>query len=429
MYKAFGYLILLLCCLNTIAFWLLAKDDLSIVLSQPLLAISQILSLLGLVLMSLALLFSTRMSILEDVFGGLDSDYVLHHIIGGIAFLFLLNHPLFLVVHNLPFYKLSLFYILPSGDLAYNLGIAALYTMIVSFVFIGFIKISYNAWLWSHRLLVISFLLGGLHTMYISSDVSHNLLLRLWTYLFMAIGTFSSIYVLFLYKKFGPRYKYSVETIVRSSDVYSIYLKPVDKQIRFIPGQFIYMRFDNPKIGNEMHPFSFSSAPWEEGIRVSAKILGDYTKRLSELREGDISHVFGPYGRFGTAFMEGKHNLLFIGGGIGITPFLSMLRYESVYPKGRKIVILYSYKTREEAVFNDEIQALVAYIPNVTFIPWPSHEKGRLSGDHVWKSVGTLQGYRILMCGPQPMMMSLQKQFITHGVDEGSIIFEDFNVL
>ncbi len=429
MYKALGYTILVLCCANTIAFWLLGKEDLSTIISQPLLATSQALSLLGLILTAIALLFSTRVAILEDIFGGLDSDYFLHHILGGVAFLCLINHPLFLVVHYLPFYKLALFYVIPGSDFSYNLGLAALYTMIFSFVFIGFVKISYSAWLWSHRLLVVSFLLGALHTMYVTSDVSHNILLRVWTYVFIVIGMLSSIYILFLYKKFGPRYKYIVELVTRTSDVFSIYLRPVDRAMQFIPGQFIYVRFDNQKLGNELHPFSFSSAPWENQIRVSAKILGDYTKKLSELQVGDTAHIFGPYGRFGTSFMEGERDLLFIGGGIGITPFLSMLRFESVYPKNRKIYVIYSYKNHSEAVFYDEIMTLMSYNNTVQFIPWASHERGRLTGDQVWKSVGSLQGLTILMCGPSGMMMNLQKQFIRNGVDEQNIIFEDFNVL
>ncbi len=429
MYKALGYTILILCCVNTIAFWLLSKDDLAIISTQPFLAVSQILSLLGLVLCSVALLFSTRLAILEDIFGGLDSDYVLHHIIGGISFIFLINHPLFLVIHYLPHFKLALFYIFPSSDLAYNLGIAAIYSMILSFIFIGFIKVSYSAWLWSHRLLVVSFILGSLHTVYIPSDVTRNALLRGWTYIFIAIGIFSSLYILFLYRKFGPRYKYVIENITRTGDVFSIYLKPEEKAIKFVPGQFIYIRFDNQKLGNELHPFSFSSAPWEEGIRVSAKILGDYTKRLTELAPGDFAHIFGPYGRFGSAYMKGDKNLLFIGGGIGITPFLSMLRFESVYPKSRNIVLFYSFKNSQEAVFVDEINTLTSYTPSVRFIPWASHDQGRLNGDAIWRTVGSLAGYTILMCGPQPMMKSLQNQFISRGVDEKDIIFEDFNIL
>ncbi len=429
MYKSVGYIILILCVANTFTFWLLSKEDLALVMAQPFIAASQLLSLTGLVLSAIAMLFSTRLAILEDIFGGLDADYVLHHIIGGVSFIFLINHPLFLVIHYLPHFKLAAFYIFPGSDLSYNFGIAAIYSMIISFIFIGFIKVSYNAWLWSHRLLVISFGLGSIHTFLVVSDVSKNLYLKLWIYFFIGIGILSALYILFLYKKLGPRFKYVVESITRTEDVFSIYLKPDSLPIKYIPGQFIYIRFDNPKLGNEMHPFSFSSAPWEDGIRVSAKILGDYTKKLSELAPGDFAHVFGPYGRFGTAFMKAERDLVLVGGGIGITPFLSMLRFESVYPKSRKIVIIYSYKIQKEAVFYDEISALVEYIPSVQYIPWPSHEKGRLSAEAVWRSVGSLHGYSILMCGPGGMMNSLKKQFMAHGVGEEQIIFEDFNVL
>jgi predicted ferric reductase len=430
MYKALGYFIIVMCCLNTVSFWLLAKNDLSILLSQPLLSLSQICGLLGLVLMSLTLLFSTRFAILEDIFGGLDRDYYIHHILGNVSFLLLLNHPLLLIVRTLPNYTFSWVYIFPSTEnIAYTYGIFALYSMFIPFLFIVFIKITYNKWLWTHRILVISFLFSAMHVVSATSDVSVNIYLRSWIWIFIIIGGFSAIYMLILYRFLGPRYEYTVSQMYRKGDILQMQLAAVGRRMFYQPGQFIYIKLFSPGVSTEMHPFTLSSAPWEDTLRVSIKALGDFTKQMTNIQQRDKVIVYGPYGRFGHFFRKSNKPVLMIAGGIGVTPFLSMIRFETVYPKPRKIFLVYSYETYAEGVFNEEIKALVQYAPHIIFVPWCTYDYGYFTAQSAVDIAEDIRKCAILLCGPEQMMMSLQEQFVQMGVREEEILFENFNYM
>jgi predicted ferric reductase len=429
MHRFVGYIILFLCCLNTVAFWFFSKESLALIGANPLESVSEVIALLGIVLMSLSLLFSTRFHILEDIFGGLDNDYYIHHILGSISFILLVNHPLLLVVKAIPNYAQAMSYLVPNSNIAYTLGILSIYLMVLSFVFVVLIKIPYEKWLWMHRWLVVSYLLGGAHTLLADSDVSHNLLLRTWISLFLLLGFFSSIYILFLYRYFGPKFTYIVNMIERKDTILHMYLIPEGRKLVFKAGQFVFTKFFAQGVSSEMHPFTISSGPWEDTLRVTAKVAGDYTKKMKNIHVGDKVALYGPYGRFGEFFYKSNNDLFFIAGGIGITPFLSMIRYETVYAKARRIFFFYSYHTVQDTAFVQEVGTTVAYAPNIVFIPWNSQEKGHLTVPKIMELSGIHSDFSVLLCGPEKMMLGLKEQFLKHNVPEESVLFENFSYL
>jgi predicted ferric reductase len=392
-------------------------------------SLSQIFALIGIVLMAVSLLLSTRIRIVEDIFGGLDKVYRVHHLIGVVAFIMLVNHPLLLVVQSLPDYKLALNYMIPGPDTSYNFGVFAQYFMILPFIFILLIKIPYNLWRYTHKLLGISFLFASLHAINISSDVSVYMPLRYWILFFIGIGLFSGIYTLIFYKNFGPRKIYVVKKTEQLLDIINIYLKPVGKKMNFISGQFAYFRFTKSKVSKEPHPFSFSGAPSEEDARISVKILGDYTMSAREISEGDVVAVYGPYGRFGEIYNDPvKKKLIWIAGGIGVTPFLSMLRQESVNSLGHEINFFYSFLKPEEAVFKDEIDKFSSGLSNVRIYYWCSSEKGKITAGKVAEITGEVTNAFVQVCGPEKMMVAMKEQFGELGLPEQHFFYEDFSM-
>lgn len=195
------FLVLILLFLNTVNLWIASKPTLSIIWESPLRSASQLLALLGIVLMSVTLVLSTRMKLIENLLGGFGNVYKIHHLAGGAAFILLLNHPLFLAAQVLPQTKIAAMYLFPSSNTAYNFGIAGLYLMILAFICMFFINLPYPKWKLTHKLLGPAFLLGGIHTLLIGSDVSNFFPLRVWIGFFIAVGVFSTIYTLFLMKK------------------------------------------------------------------------------------------------------------------------------------------------------------------------------------------------------------------------------------
>lgn len=414
--------------LATIALWVLSKAPHTNLFSEPFRSISQLFALLGIVLMSVVFITSTHLSFIEDLFGGLDKVYKMHHILGMISFIMLINHPLLLASKAIPNMTMVSLYLFPGLDLSYNLGIFAAYIMIFSFISIVFIKPPYHIWLQGHRLLGIAGLLGGIHAALITSDVSVFLPLRIWILGWSLMGILAFIYKVMIYPNTKIT-KYEIIKVSQSLDIVSVTAKPKGVKLAFVPGQFGFISFKSHGISPEPHPFSFSSSPSEETIRFSIKMLGDFTLHVSSIKVGDMLFIKGPYGRFGHPIIDSENKHVWIAGGIGITPFLSLLRHTTINSLRQSIVLFYSYGRVEEAVFDKEIIELAYKNEYIHYVPWCTQEKGRLSIDKIKTHLDSeITNYIYHLCGPAPMMNAIMEKLLGLGVNEENVYFEQFQM-
>ena len=425
----YPFIILTLVLLTTINLWIFSKGNLSGVFANPPLAISQISALLGLQLMSITLLLSTRSHFLEKLFFGMDNMYKWHKVLGAFSFILILVHPLILVTQLLPDVSSSARYMLPGGDLSYNLGIFAIYILVLSFIFIAFVKLPFHIWKFTHQILGIVFILGGIHSLLVKSDVSLYLPLYYWVIFFVVLGISSFIYKVFLYKFIGPKYDFTVEKIERKLDIFYIFLKPIKTLPLFKPGQYFYFSFFGRGISREEHPFSIASIKEEGFLKISAKIVGDYTLYLSRINKGDKAIGWGPYGYFGELSASNGLNQVWIAGGIGVTPFLAMLRNEFIKRSRNDIDFYYLCSTIDEAVHHEEINLVCQRIPNIKYTLWCSEEKRRITAVDIVHSIKNLSSVQIHICGPNQLMNSLKKQFSFLGIPDERIIMEDFTMI
>ena len=140
----------------------------------------------------------------------------------------------------------------------------------------------------------------------------------------------------------------------------------------------------------------------------------------------------GPYGRFGERYLKHDKDMIWIAGGIGITPFLSLAKHESMFPTGRKIDLIWVVRNQDEAFHDQELIEESLKNEKFTYAHWFSDEQGRITCDDVTRIIGgkqELQKRLVFMCGPPPMMYSLSKIFHKKGFSHSQIIFEDFNML
>ncbi len=412
---------ILLPLLVTINLFLLSKTNIEL----SWLFFSQLFSLLGTVLLSISFVLGSRSRFLEKIFGGLDKVIKLHHIIGGVSFVLLLNHPIFLALSVLPNFNLASRYIFFSADQIYNFGVMALATMTLLLIFTLIIKLPYDIWLKTHDFFGLVLLFASLHIFLITSDVSRYLPLRIWMMLVLAVGIYFYIFKVFLYKKFGPKYSYIVEKINEVGDVLEIYLKPENESIKYYPGQFAFINFDMNGL-NETHPFSFSSSPDDFMIRFTIKIMGDYTLKLRQLSPGTKCLIWGSYGKLYYGF-DGNKDVVCVAGGIGITPFVSLIRYEIKHIKPRKIYLFYSAKTEKSAIYHSDFIELESNLINFNYYPNFTCDKPQLSCQKLVENIGNLNNKLFYLCGPTKMMDNLSYQLQENGVKTKDIIFEDFS--
>ena len=146
--------------------------------------------------------------------------------------------------------------------------------------------------------------------------------------------------------------------------------------LSFVAGQFVFVAFDGVA-SREYHPFTISSTPQDRNLRLSIKMLGDYTQRLyATLQPGEAVIVGRAFGMFD--YRKGGCEQIWIAGGIGITPFLSWIR---AFPETLPFDIdfYYSVRTPEDALFRDEIEAATRKHPGFRAHLEYSSSQGKLS--------------------------------------------------
>ncbi len=388
-------------------------------------SIGQILGLVGMTLFSINLILAGKFKFLDKYFNGLDKVYANHGRVGAISFSMLLFHPLFLVVKYLVIStKQAAMFFVPFTDTPITWGILSLLLMIILISFTFYIKLKYNIWKFSHKFMVIAFFFGVIHTLTISSDISRNHLLSSYIFLLAFIGLVVSIRQAFLSKFVVKKLMYKVKNLRQLNlDILEVEMEPVVKSMKFTPGQFAFFSFKSNNVSSESHPFSLSSSNLDNNLKITVKNLGDYTSRLSNLKQGDEVLVDGPYGNFSYKNVSRK-NQIWIAGGIGITPFYSMVQsLEDEY----RVDFYYSVKSQEEAVYLNELQTTSVNNSNFKFNLWNANERGYINAGLVSGLSNGLVDKEIFFCGPPMLMESLKNQFLSLGVDIKKIHYEDFS--
>lgn len=442
------WLVVLGSVLLTVLLWLSAKTDVIFITLHPLRSASQVLALVGVVLLSMTLTLSTRLGWLEDWLGGLDKVFRVHHWLGAMGFLLILNHPLLLALEALPSIADARSYLFWGPSLPYNLGISGVYLMLIGFCCMLFIKLPYHWWLRTHRLLGWGLLLGGVHALLIGSDIGSSWPLKVWMLGWIGLAAEATLYSLLWQKIWPARKWFTVAGTQQRGSVLIITLQPIrPKPLLFVPGQFVQVSFNNPALSRESHPFSIASAPMNPLLTLAIKMQGDYTAKLPAVCAGDLAAVAGPFGRFAQLNERGEvvkkvavagkratntspqQKSIWMAAGIGVTPFLSLLRQEVDRPQYDHVWFYYCYRDTTDGVFCQDIEELLPKVPHIHFLPWPSSQRGRLTMAEVATEVTLTSVESILLCGPASFMQSLAAQAQTLGVVSPRVQYEEFSFL
>src|SRR3989338_4141605 len=150
-----------------------------------------------------------------------------------------------------------------------------------------------------------------------------------------------------------------VSTTIEAQDTMT-FKWDTDKKVTYFPGQFMYFTIPTliypDKRGNTRH-FTLSSSPTEKYISNTTRIRKEsgYKQTLAQLKKGDKIEVEGPSGTF-IVDEEEKGPHVFIAGGIGITPFRSMLKYKMDKNLKYNVQLIYSNSIPELIAFRKEIE-------------------------------------------------------------------------
>lgn len=429
--RIYGYLLIALSLLITYGLWIFVLWREDSLYESWLFYPAKVGSHGTLILMCWAFILSTRFRPVEKLFGGLDKVYQAHRLVGETAFFLILLHPIFLALafsaDPASFFR----YLWFSDDWVRNTGIIALLAFVILVVLSIYFKIAYHKWKRSHDLFGLLLILVVVHGVMSGGEIITYSLLTYWHTVWVTVGLSAYVYIRLLYRFFGPQYNYVAESVVERPDsIVDIELAPAGRRMRHDPGQFLYISMDADAVSEEPHPFSISSPPDSPTLRLSIKCLGDWTRSMNQIKPGDRARVFGPYGHFSDAFFDHpKLPAVMIGGGIGITPILSILHSQDLARREGESLVIYSVVEREKAVYDAEIAASADAIPQVRYQAHYSKEEGYLNQEYLEKLLDQpLANYLWLICGPSPMMTAMKRLLEKAKVPNRQILMEEFNI-
>ncbi len=194
---------------------------------------------------------------------------------------------------------------------------------------------------------------------------------------------------------------------------------------RHLPGQFAYLRIRSKECGFEEHPFTISSAPGNP-VTFTIKNLGDYTSKLKNVSGGTEVLLDGPYGTFTPRLTEKP--LLFIAGGIGITPFLSILGEWRKKGFSGRVTIVWSCGTSEDLVHREFFDTCAEEDEQFTFIPVLTREadKQRITKEFL-ESLPGGRPAKVYFCGPESLRRACTGFLREMGIPAAAIHFEKFS--
>ncbi|WP_120631860.1 ferric reductase-like transmembrane domain-containing protein [Ruegeria sp. EL01] len=376
---------------------------------------SQYMGLAALVLMSWGQLLATRMRGVEQLFGGLDRVYVLHKWAGIAAMAAILLHDLIGAEMRGLGAETTL------NDIAESLGEISFYGLIFLVLISVATFIPYHLWKWTHKAMGALFAIGSLHFFLIAKPFPMTDFAGLYTGLFCVAGIASYLWML-LPQNLRPTHRYKVSNIEATGGALAIKLEPVSKGLNPSPGQFGVLRFSGAGL-REPHPFSFSKIDPDRVLRVTVKALGDYTSKLtSELEDGQLVRVQGPFGRFR---QSGRGRQVWVAGGIGITPFLAWADALSV--DGEPVDLFYCMRSRKDAPHLEEVEKLAQTKSNLSLHLMVSQENRRISAEHISDVIGPdLSRVTFSFCGPVSLRLSLKQGLRRYGVSARRFRYEEF---
>lgn len=231
----------------------------------------------------------------------------------------------------------------------------------------------------------------------------------------------------------GEKVEMEILQIVDLSPTVKMFRLKPEKYFDYRPGQFL--TFHLGENGDIARNYSLNTSPSRPGIyEVSIKLLEGglgSTWMHNKVSIGDRLQVSTPSGRFYLK-QEGDCTV-FLAGGIGITPMLSMAKYCIDTGDQRPLYFFYATRSDEELSFHEDLQILEKRAPNFHYFPYVSKpsvnwkgNKGRVDKAAFEKAGIDFKNAELYTCGPRPMMDSAKEISVAAGMPESRFHYEIF---
>lgn len=223
-----------------------------------------------------------------------------------------------------------------------------------------------------------------------------------------------------------------VEKREETPDVYSLILSAAKETPAFKAGQYLTVKL--PGIGpSEGKAYSISNAPSARHVRITVKKAGTFSQTLIAHKKGGTLVTSAPYGFFYPE-SEDRADIVFIAGGIGIAPCMSIATHLTESDDQRNMHFLYSNKTQNDIVFEEELQKLADQNEHISITHFITRENtlsestvhGRINKEHISKYIPEMKKADYFICGSIDFTRSMWKELNQSGVSQFQIYTEGF---
>lgn len=391
----------------------------------------QYTGIIAMAAMSVAIILAVRPRRVEPLLGGLDKMYRLHKWLGITALVFGSIHWVWAkgtkwavgwgwlskpVKGGAPAELGDLEQLLRSQrGLAETLGEWAFYAVVVLIVLALIKRFPYRWFAKTHTIIAALYLLLVFHTVVLVKFAYWSEPIGIVTALLLVGGTLAALQALCL--RIGARRKIEgeIQGLIEYPElsVLETHIALQDGWPGHQAGQFAFV---TSSAAEGAHPYTIASAwnPPQRQISFITKALGDHTRRLPQLlRVGDRVTVEGPYGCF--TFDDQKQRQIWIGAGIGITPFIARLKQLALTPDRQHSIDLF-HPTGEYSTAAMEKLRADAAAAGVRLHLLVANQNGRLNGERLRQEVADWQAASVWFCGPAGFGRALRDDLVAHGL-------------
>ncbi len=418
------------------ALWLLAnvpfKESLSFIDIRNL--VVQYTGVVAMGVMSIAMVLAVRPAFLEPALGGLDKSYRLHKWLGITGLIFAVVH---WVGKNSPMWAVSLGLRSPGGrpkrgggleEVGFSfeqlfrelrhpaelVGEWAFYLCVLLIVLALIKRFPYRIFAKTHLFIAPAYLVLVFHSIVLMKFSAWTQPVGIVTGLLIVAGTIAAFIVIFRQVGRTSKIEGTIEqhTVLEDMNAMETTLTLQPGWPGHKSGQFAFVTFDKKE---GAHPFTIASCWNKDSNKITfiTKALGDYTAKMANhLKAGQKAIIEGPYGGF--TFEDSAERQIWIGGGIGITPFIARMKELAESKNVQEIDLIHCAKDLSQDVL-DKLHA-DAKAANVNLHVMIDNYDGLLSAERLRSMLPKWKHASIWFCGPVGFGRELRKDLVKKGL-------------
>jgi len=372
---------------------------------------------------------------------GIDVVFYFHRHAALVATGLVLAHPIVLLADN-PALAFFLNPLEAPWHMTVGLvAVVALVALMVASLWRRPLRIPYEGWRITHAALAVVAVGGAaLHVAGVGYHVAAPAMRVLWgAYAVAWLGVL--LHVRLVRPIALARRPYRVTAVVpERGDAWTVTVAPDGHPgFGFTTGQFAWLTMRASPFAMQEHPFSISSSPTAAPGRLefTIKALGDFTATIGATKPGETVYVDGPYGAFGIDRVPDAPGYVFLAGGIGVAPMLSMLRALADRGDHRPLLLVYAGRSWERLTACEVIDELRGRLDlRVVWVleePPPASfdgEQGLISAALLDRHLpASRQGLEYFVCGPEGMIQATETALGSLGVPVRHVHSELFNLV